>query len=738
MNTATPFDPFQLRFKLRPDLEWSLYSEESPPTWVARDPISMEYFYFSDLEKQLLIGLDGNCSLADVLKHPMATSVTEQFLLELVLKLEAAHLILRVEGPPNGQFLWRAQQRKRGLSRFQWLLAPLSIRFKLFDPSPILNRLSPLSSFLFSRPLLYLFIAIVPIVGYLVILELLQIGRMSYFFQYVEQLSSQRVFSILLIFIILKSLHELGHALACKKWQVECHDVGVMFLVFTPCLYCNTSDSWKLTNRWRRAAIAAAGIYVELMVATAAGILWLMTRPDSWLNWAAAYTMAIGSVSTILVNANPLLRYDGYYILSDLWRVPNLSEQGREALRSILKYLLTDRPVPKDRWDAHPLWLAGYSIAAMIYRIILLSVILFVVWSMLDRLGLRLVGLALVAVTLSTILYATALGIRSFIREIIADGPVHGTKLWGTAALLGLLIWLVFGLPLPSTVSARGTAKFSQRSPIYANQTGRLVSFTPPGQLVMAGDELVRLQSFELERELLDIQGRLELLEDYLNYLKLALVDDEQAALELGDVIEQIGMYRARSSILKSELESLVVVAPHSGRFMASDFPIDTTLAEEDHQPAWRALLDSAHLDCTIERGTLMGWLSANGKFELSVFVCESDTERISPDMHVVCRWDCHPATVYRGKVRRIIPKPIEATPPVLIGDADFISRINSHGISVPDIPHYEILIDMDDYPESLTQNSLASVHIRTAPQTLWQRLYRFLLLNIRPELVGR
>ena len=161
-----------------------------------------------------------------------------------------------------------------------------------------------------------------------------------------------RVWGWAVLYLIVKSLHELGHALACKKWNAECHEIGVLLIAFMPCLYCDTSDSWRL-SRHRRAAIAGAGIYIEIGLAVIAGAVWLIVKPDSTMSLWAAGCMVLCSLSTVLVNGNPLLRYDGYYALSDLWGVPNLHEQSREALAAMATSCLTGEQIPKFRWMPH-------------------------------------------------------------------------------------------------------------------------------------------------------------------------------------------------------------------------------------------------------------------------------------------------------------------------------------------------------------------------------------------------
>ena len=131
---------------------------------------------------------------------------------------------------------------------------------------------------------------------------------------------------------IVKILHEFGHGLSCKKFGGECHEMGLMFLVFTPCLYCNVSDSWMLKNKWQRVFIGAAGMYVELILASVATFLWWFSTPGMF-NFLCLSVMFICSVSTVVFNGNPLLRFDGYYIVMDMLEIPNLRQKSTEVLK---------------------------------------------------------------------------------------------------------------------------------------------------------------------------------------------------------------------------------------------------------------------------------------------------------------------------------------------------------------------------------------------------------------------
>ena len=122
---------------------------------------------------------------------------------------------------------------------------------------------------------------------------------------------------------VVKIIHEFGHGLTAKHFGGEVHEMGILFLVLTPALYCDVTDSWLLPNKWKRIWISAAGIYVECFLASIATFVWWYSTPGL-LNSLAMATMFICSVNTIMFNANPLLRYDGYYVMADWLEIPNL------------------------------------------------------------------------------------------------------------------------------------------------------------------------------------------------------------------------------------------------------------------------------------------------------------------------------------------------------------------------------------------------------------------------------
>ncbi len=553
--------------------------------------------------------------------------------------------------------------------------------------------------------------------------------------------TAERALGLAVLYAFVKSLHELGHALACKKWGAECHDIGFLLLIFMPCLYCDTSDCWKLSSSWRRACIAAAGIYVEVSLAGIGAVVWLMTSPDSMLHWLAANMMLICSVSTILVNANPLLRYDGYYILSDIWGVPNLHEQSREALGATCIALATGRPLTGGSWDASPGWLSTYALAAWLYRHFVLFVIAWAVWSLFDNLGLALLGASLIASLLLGAVLVNVRGVAGWNRQLRAAGGPRASRAALALVLLGLLGLALFYIPWPTHVSSRGVATYARLTPVYAEQAGRLVEFQPPGSLLAAGSQVARIESDDLELELQETQASVALLEQRIVQLRGRLVDDDSAARELATVMEELSKARDRLRILAVEEDSLICRAQRTGVLLAGQPRPQNTLTDLPDQYASKPILASENIGCFVPRGSLLGWIipeenasPSREALEVIAYVDERYAQRLAIGMPAVCRWDCDPSSARSGVITRIAPEPISEIPEALLGDESIAYRVAGEAKLLPLTAHYEVQLSLDTQPSNVSHQGLATVHFKTAPQTVMQWLWRFLSQSLRPQ----
>lgn len=733
MSEASLDEKLSRKIQLRPDIEWSLFSVGVRSGWVARDPIALSYFHFSSLERSVAQLLDGSRSLKDILAMRHAEPISGDWLCRLVTRLDNASLTVPRSIRRTGHALWLAGSQQRRRRFWQRCLSPLAIRVKLFDPTSLLIRLGWLANILFSKTFATLWLIAGTLIGASVFFHWLnEPGSLVASFQ---NMTTERAIGLVVIYLVVKSLHELGHALACKKWGSECHEIGVFFLVFTPCLYCDTSDSWKLSSRWRRACIAAAGIYVELILAVVAGAVWLVTPPESVLHLLAANVMLVCSFSTLLVNGNPLLRYDGYYALSDLWSVPNLSEQSREAFRELSLGFMSKARSGLDRWDADVRCLALFAVSSWIYRHIVVFVVMWVIWQLLDGMGLGLVGILLVAFTLAGVLLTNFLAMFQWVTELFLSGGVHMLRIvsFGLTLVVGGLVF--FQRPWPTYVTARGVTSYADMEPLFANQTGNLAEFTLSGQPVTAGCKVARLLAPNLELEVIDVRGEVQVLRQRSEQLNISSVDVESAATELATITEQLAKAELRLQILERELSSLVATASHGGILVSAPRMPYRELAGPADQPTEERLLTGRNQDSLVERGQLLAWLSRPDKYTLTAYVAEHDAELLRPGLKARCRWDCESSRIYEGTIVRIAPEPIAEIPGPLRGDESLAVRTDRDGRLLPELPHYAVDVSIPSQAPTATHHSLTTVHFETAPRTLYQSLRRLLDQHVRPEL---
>jgi putative peptide zinc metalloprotease protein len=362
--------------------------------WVVKDPIALSYFRFRPEEYALLDMLDGEASLEDLKDQFEARFPPRRIKLDelarFVATLHRSGLVIG-DRPGQGPQLFERRRQKTLQQWKSWLGNVLALRFRGIDPDKLLTRLDPWLGWLFEPPAIVamLVFAASALLLVLVNFDTFQ-AKLPEFHQF---FASGNWLYLAIALAFTKVFHEFGHGLSCKHYGGECHEMGVMMLVFTPCLYCDVSDSWMLPSKWKRAAIGAAGMYVEVILASIATFLWWNSHGGIF-NQLCLDVMFVSSVSTLLFNANPLLRYDGYYILSDLLEIPNLKQKAKSITSRIMsKWCLgikqPDDPfLPQRRLGLFAL----YAVASGLYGwFVSLSIFLFV-WNVFKPYRLEVIG----------------------------------------------------------------------------------------------------------------------------------------------------------------------------------------------------------------------------------------------------------------------------------------------------------------------------------------------------------
>ena len=486
-----------LALRRRGDLISSRQTYLGRTYWIVKDPLTLSFFRFEEEEYSILQLLDGQRSPAEIQREferrfaPQQLALSE--LQSLLGRLFRSSLVTS-DAPGQGEQLLERHRRHRAQQRQSKWSNILCIRFDGVDPDRFLQWLNHCSGWFFSWPAVLTVLLMACCALALVTTQFdLFLHRLPHFRTF---FGGENWLVLAAVLAGVKILHELGHGLACKRFGGECHEMGLMLLVLTPCLYCNVSDSWMLKSKWQRAAIGAAGMYVELVLASLCTFIWWFSDVGFW-HFLCLDIMFVCSVSTLLFNANPLLRYDGYFILSDLLEMPNLRQKAGTLVQQKMGSWLLGIHFPTDPFlPQRRRWLfAGYAVAATIYRWFVVASILWFLYKICEPYGLKIVGQLLVIVSLYGLFLVP---LNQFIRFLLVPGRTRHVKKLRVIASLVLLSGLaVAGLmiPLPHHVYCKCRFQARNADTVYVDIPGLVTAiYAQPGEYVEAGQVVMALE----------------------------------------------------------------------------------------------------------------------------------------------------------------------------------------------------------------------------------------------------
>ncbi|HVS39603.1 MAG TPA: site-2 protease family protein, partial [Gemmataceae bacterium] len=397
----------QLKLRLRRDLSIEPHKYEGRTYFVIKDPISLRYYRLKENEHFLLQFMDGTHTLEDAQKAYEARYRPDRLKLEDVEGF-AQQLIngglAQNDSPRAGKQLYDQRKKKRRQEWIQTFTNILYIKIPIIDPDRILGRMIPWLGWIFTPMFLIASIA----------LMLSAVGLVAVNFNkfldklpdYHEFFSFQTIVYLWGALAVVKVIHEFGHGLSCKKFGGEVHEMGFLLLCLSPALYCNVSDAWTLPNKWHRIIISAAGIYVELVIAAIATWVWWYTPTQPFIHNLALAMMVVCSVSTVVFNANPLMRYDGYYVMADWLEIPNLRERSTRFLTNLaLEHCLgvEVQPEPYMALNRRILFVV-YAITSYIYKWVITFGIIWFFTNFLKPYKLEVVGRMLAVAALVSML----------------------------------------------------------------------------------------------------------------------------------------------------------------------------------------------------------------------------------------------------------------------------------------------------------------------------------------------
>ena len=555
---------------------------------IVQDPANNSFFRLHPAAYRFIAMLDGRRSVAEAWRACTATmgddAMTQPEAVRVLGQLYSANLI-QAELPPDAEGLFRRHQKRRGREMRSWLTNLLFLRVPLFDPDRLLGALAAVAGWLYTP------------VGFVLWLALLGVG--VYFAagawgelagRTAQMLQAERLLrnlpALYGAFVLTKVLHEFGHGLACKRFGRlsrdggEVHVMGVMFLIFAPMPYVDASGAWALRSKLHRTIVGAAGMMTELALAAVAAVAWVWTAgaTDPWqqsLHAACYYTMFISTVSTIIFNANPLLRFDGYYILSDLLEIPNLAERSRQYVLYLVKryaYGVSGAMNP-GAGRGEKAWLLGYGLASTAFRLYICVRILLMLAERYFVVG------AAVAAVMAFAWLVMPLG--RFLKYLAVGAELARTRARALAVTAAAVLPIAAAVTLPDAPDrwrVEGVVEPLHVAYVHAGADGFVTSALPDSVCVQGldangngGTVLLSAKNRPLAQDASDLTAEMEIIAARRRIAQLESAKDPHD-LALVQVLDTaMASLETQQRLLTRELASLTVRAPLTGQWISAE-----------------------------------------------------------------------------------------------------------------------------------------------------------------------
>ncbi len=632
------FSPHWYRVKsLKPGLKSHVelhchdYRDE---TWyVLQDHANGRHHRFSTAAYQFIGMMDKDKSVQQIW-HEMNNllgddSLTQEEVISIMGQLHRCDALHCNVTPSIEELFERGEKRSKAkrASRFK---NPIAMRFSICDPDKFLDATARYVRWLFSWQMLLiccLFIIAATIAAGVHFPQLRHAISL-------QSLQTDARIALVVVYPVLKLLHELGHAYAVKLEGGEVHDMGIMLLVLLPIPYVDASASISFREKRKRMLVSAAGIIVELTISALALFLWLAVEPSTLRN-LALQTVLVGGVSTLLFNGNPLLRYDAYYLLADAIGIPNLAQRSNQYIGYLIqRYLfgmtLASTPITSRSERA---WFAGYSICSFAYRSVLMIGIAIYLAGKFFVLGMMLAAWVLISQFALPLKKHTQFLFSSAVRP-------HRHRAFGaSAAVISCCILFFTLIPVPSNSQFEGVVWLPGENHI-TSKVDAVISrvLVQPGQRVLKGQGII-----ELEDPFVEAQLKLET-------ARVAELDAEYNAKRVTDKVKAAGIKKrlvaakAKLERAREKVDALLLTSPSDGNIYiphSSDLP-----------------------GSYVTQGTTMAYIMDDANARAQVLVSQHDVDRIHQRLdRVQFRFAQQPHKIYDAAVLREVPQATSQLP---------------------------------------------------------------------------
>ena len=699
---------------------------------MVKEPIGLRYFRFQDEEYAVLQMMREGASLEDIkeqFEREFAPhKITYQDLQQFIGTLHRSGLVIS-DASGQGEQLHKRREERANKELMARLSNVLAIRFKGIDPERLLTWMYPFTKWAF-HSLTVGFFAALGLCALLLIAVQFDVFR-SRLPAFEEFFGPSNWLYLGLVLAVTKVMHEFGHGLLCKHFGGECHEMGVMFLVLTPCLYCNVSDSWMLPSKWQRAAIGAGGIYVELTLATIATYAWWFSDPGM-LNHLALRVMFICSVSTVIFNGNPLLRFDGYYIMSDLVEIPNLRQKASKILQRMAGEYCMGLEMPEDPFlpQTNKGFFAFYTIAAVCYRWFIFFSILFFLNQVFEPYGLKIIGQLIAMMGLFGLIVQPLWQLGKFLHVPGRMDQVKWPRLYASVAIAVAALMAVLLIPLPYYVKCAVTIGPEDAESVYVGVPGRLEELlVAPGQSVDDQQVLATLSNPDLDVDLYRLEAERDQYATQLKNLRRNRTSDPSVQ---NDIKTTEVLVRAKTQLLHEKLEdrrNLSLRAPISGTVLSPPLRNDRAAPDGELGNWTGSPFDEKNQGMHFQVSDLLCQIGDLSALEAVLAVDQSDIEFIAVDQEVEIKLDALSNDIYRGQIKEIARSEMEVAPSQLSNQAggDVATTTDAQGRARPLSTTYRARVPLSESDGLVRVGYRGRAKIRVGNRTLGSRMMRYL-----------
>jgi putative peptide zinc metalloprotease protein len=519
-------------------------------------------------------------------------------------------------------------------------------------------------------------------------------------------------------------------------------------------MYCNTSDSWILPNKWHRIAIGAAGMYVEVVLASVCTFIWWYTHPCA-IHYMALNVIFLCGISTLLFNANPLLRYDGYYMLSDYLEIPNLAQKSKTALTSQLRVSVGMKPIESRLQPTrNQLVFALYAVASFVYRWFVMLMIFWFLTKFFEPYGLSVLGHLMIVASLVGMVVIPLFKVGKFFMYPGRLREVKRPQVIRTVSVLVACLALLFLVPLPHSIRCAFVVQPNNAQHLYVSEPGVLkqVNFAV-GDQVTQGDVIAVLENEDVAISLERLRGQLAGFEANLAAYRLNATKLADGSRMISETRLSILDVKKRIRLVSEQQSTLQLVAQRSGIIIEPPFASGAGASGAGASGAGGASgpgvegmrlvkwtgspMESENRSAFLERGTLFCLVGEPVAMKATLVIDESIAKFAAAGQRVDLMFDEHAGQRIYGVIESVSREPLQYVPRELDlqNGGTIATQPAAGGQSVPMITSYEATVQFDDQSQyELLTGFRGQAKVRVGNLPLGQRMIRYLksIINFR------